>query len=144
MLAEAAFHADDPSQMLTILNALRTSGTYTVDTTALAGGGQRIDTLWNAGIGRIAELRPLQLPATPEGQRQLLFAERAAWLFLTGSRQGDLRRLVRIYGLDREQVYPTGTYTVPGYAGVYGTDISFGLRQEEFRNPLFTGCHYDE
>ncbi len=144
VLAEAAFHSDDPQQMLTILNVLRTSSTYTVDTTALAGGGERIDTLWNAGIGGVAGLRPLKLPATPDEQRQLLFAERAAWLFVTGTRQGDLRRLVRIYGVDREQVYPTGPYTVPGHTGVYGTDIEFGLSQDEFRNPLFTGCHYDE
>ncbi len=144
IMAEAAFHENDPQQMLTILNTLRTSGTYTVDTIALVGGGERIDTLWNAGIGGVAGLRPLTLPATLDAQRQLLFAERAAWLFLTGSRQGDLRRLVRIYGVDREQVYPTGAYSVPGYEGRYGTDISFGLSQLEFRNPLFTGCHYDE
>ncbi len=145
ILAEAAFHNDDPQQMLTVLNALRTTGTFTVDTIQLNGGGERIDTLWHAGIGGIAGLRLLTpLPATPDAQRQLLFSERAAWLFLTGARQGDLRRLVRKYGLDREQVYPTGTYTVPGYTDVYGSNISFGLSADEFRNPLFTGCHSDE
>lgn len=131
IVAEAALHENDPQQMLTVLNALRTTGTYT-----LSGS----DTLWNAGIGGVAGLRPLTLPVTTEAQRQLLFTERAAWLFVTGSRQGDLRRLVRKYGIDREQVYPTGAYA----NGRYGTDIEFGIAAEEFRNPLFTGCRYDE
>jgi hypothetical protein len=144
ILAEAAFQDNDPQQMLTILNALRTNGTVTVETTPLPDGAERIDTLWNAGIGGVAGLRPLQLPPTSAELRQLLFSERAAWLFLTGSRQGDLRRLVRKYGLDREQAYPTGIYTIPGYTDVYGTDISFSLDAKEFRNPLFTGCQSDD
>ncbi len=144
ILAEAALADHDPQQMLIVLNALRTTGTFTVETTPLPGGGERADTLWDAGIGGIPGLRRLALPANAHEQRQLLFAERAAWLFLTGNRQGDLRRLVRKYGLDREQVYPTGVYTVPGYTDVYGTDIAFGLSSAEFLNPLFTGCQYDE
>ncbi len=145
ILAEAALADNDPQQMLTVLNALRTTGTFIVETTPLPGGGERIDTLWHAGIGGVAGLRPIDaLPSTTEAQRQLLFTERAAWLFLTGSRQGDLRRLVRKYGLDREQVYPTGVYTVPGYVDVYGADISFGLNASEFINPRFTGCQYDD
>ncbi len=144
ILAEAAFQSQEPQQMLTILNALRTTGTFTVDTVQLSGGGERLDTLWQAGGGGLAGLRRLQLPATSDAQRQLLFSERAAWLFLTGSRQGDLRRLVRKYGLNPEQVYPTGVYTISGYVDVYGTDISFGLSAAEFLNPLFTGCRYDE
>ncbi len=143
--AEAAWHDNAAPQMLTLLNALRTNGSYTVETTALPGGGERTDTLWQAGSGGVAGLRPFaQLPLTPDAQRTLLMSERAAWLFLTGARQGDLRRLVRKYGMDREQVYPTGVYTGPNYTGVYGTDMSFGLHHDEFRNPLFTGCHYDE
>lgn len=127
--------------MLTILNALRTTGVYTVDTTALPGGGERIDTLWQAGIGGVSGLRRLDaLPSSPEAQRQLLFAERAAWLFLTGTRQGDLRRLVRKYGVHRESVYPTGEYLRDGYTGVYGRDMWFNLDALEYRNPLFTGC----
>lgn len=152
IIAEAALHENDASQMLTILNALRTSGTYTVDTTELVGGGEQIDTLWNAGIGGVEGLRPLTLPATPDEQRKLLFAERAAWLFLTGSRQGDLKRLVRKYGLDREVVYPTGVYTVKDigtgstvYQDVYGTDISFGIGKAEQRiNNKYKGCNYDD
>ncbi len=148
ILAEAALADHDPQQMLAVLNALRTTGTYTVETTPLPGGGQRFDTLWHAGLGGVAGLRPIDLlPPTAAAQRQLLFAERGYWLFLTGHRQGDLRRLVRKYGLDREQVYPTGVYTnsfIPGYTDVYGTDISFDLGSTEFPNPLFTGCQYND
>lgn len=143
--AEAALYENDAQRMITILDALRTSGTYTVDTTDLEGGGEQIDTVWHAGTGGVPGLRPLgQLPATQDAQRTLLFSERAAWLFLTGSRQGDLRRLVRKYGMDSEQVYPTGVYTDPNYVSLYGTDISFSLHTSEFRNPLFKGCQYDD
>jgi hypothetical protein len=145
ILAEVALADHHPEQMLGILNGLRTTGTFTITTTPLPGGGERIDTLWHAGIGGIAGLRQIDgLPSTIEAQRTLLFAERAAWLFVTGHRQGDLRRLVRKYGLPREQVYPTGAYTVPGYTDVYGTDIAFGLSANEFINPRFTGCQYDD
>ncbi len=145
ILAEAALADHDPAQMLAVLNALRTNGTFTVETTPLPGGGERIDTLWHAGIGGVAGLRQIDvLPATPATQRKFLFDERAAWLFLTGNRQGDLRRLVRKYRLDQKDVYPKGQYTVPGYTDVYGTDISFGLTESEFTNPRFTGCQYDD
>ena len=40
----------------------------------------------------------------------LLFRERAFWLFLTGHRQGDMRRLIRQYQRDEGAVYPVGPY----------------------------------
>ena len=91
-----------------ILNTLRTTGTFTgvdtlvarVDTTDAGGTMQvdttyRYDTLWVAGTGGVAKLGPLQDPGTPDGRVDLLFHERAFWLYLTGHRQGDLRRLIR-------------------------------------------------
>jgi hypothetical protein len=85
------------------------------------------------------------IPSSLSGSALLdtLFAERAAWLFLTGHRQGDLRRLVRAvsaggYGRPETQVYPTGDY--PGYGGVYGTDVTLPIPEKERLNPLFTGC----
>ena len=36
-------------------------------------------------------------PGTAKGRDSLLFAERAEWLYLTGERQGDLRRLLRLH-----------------------------------------------
>lgn len=69
----------------------------------------------------------------------LLFRERAFWLFLTGHRQGDLRRLIRQYGRNTEAVYPTGAYS--GGSGAYGSDVTVPVPvTEQVRNPLYSGC----
>jgi hypothetical protein len=149
--AEAALDAGDAS-WLTTLNTLRTTGTYTgvdtsvdhVDTTDVGGTPQvdttyRYDTLWVAGTGGVAKLGPLQDPGTQDARVDLLFRERAFWLFLTGHRQGDLRRLVREYGRQQQDVYPVGTY--PGAYNTYGTDVTAPIPSaERVSNPLFTGC----
>ncbi|MBX6333110.1 MAG: hypothetical protein IRY91_14780, partial [Gemmatimonadaceae bacterium] len=134
--AEAALNAGDAS-WLDKLNALRTDGTFDtqrdpVDTT-------KTDTLWHAGKGGVAGLAPLSDPGTPDARIDLLFHERGFWLFLTGHRQGDLRRLVREYGRQQQDVYPAGTY--PGGLGTYGGDVTAPIPGEErVSNPLFTGC----
>ena len=132
--AEAALAAEDPS-WLTALNALRTDGTYSTQPNAV--DSTRTDTLWNAGTGAVAGLEPLEDPGTADARIDLLFRERAFWLFLTGQRQGDLRRLIRQYGRDSEQVYPTG----PWLTGRYARDVTFPIPEDErLYNPLFTGC----
>jgi hypothetical protein len=68
----------------------------------------------------------------------LLFNERAYWLFLTGHRQGDLRRLVRNYGRSQETVYPTGVYY--GGLGFYGSDVDLPIPATEQVNPYYSGC----
>lgn len=40
----------------------------------------------------------------------VLFRERAFWLFGLGERLGDMRREIRQYGMDTSAVYPTGPY----------------------------------
>jgi len=139
--AEAALHAGTSNDWLTIFNALRTTGTFSrVDTSATG----TVDTLWNAGIGGIRGLRPLQDPGPLDARITLLFDERAMWLFASGHRQGDLRRLVRVYGRDRESVYPTGQYQYgTSVTGYYGGDINLPIPQEEMRNPYFRGCLND-
>lgn len=134
--AEAALHAGDPSWLAT-LNALRTDGTY--DTRPNAQDSTKTDTLWHAGTGGVAGLAPLSDPGTKDGRVDLVFQERGYWLYLTGHRQGDLRRLVREYGRNAEQVYPSGTY--PGLTGRYGTDVTMPIPAEErLYNPEFNGC----
>jgi hypothetical protein len=133
--AEAALQAaPDGGAWLAKLNALRTNGTF--DTTATSPP----DTLWHAGTGGVAGLGPLADPGTLDGRVDLLFRERAFWLFLTGHRQGDLRRLIRQYGRNAEDLYPVGSY--PNGAGVsYGSDITMPIPPvEQLLNPLFTGC----
>lgn len=133
----------EQSNWLVHLNTLRTDGTFTVTGT---------DTTWNAGTGGVKGLRPLTDPALdpiPSGKTvfdvrlDLVMRERAYWLFATGSRLGDLRRLVRHYKRDAESVYPTGNYGRNGsqFNVKYGTDVVFPVPEEERDlNPHYHGC----
>jgi len=78
-------------------------------------------------------------PTTDAAAVTQLFNERAYWMYLTGHRLGDLRRLVRQYGRDAESVFPTGEQQVP-LSGPYGTDVNFPVPAQEKNNPKFTGC----
>jgi starch-binding outer membrane protein, SusD/RagB family len=134
--AEAALTATDPGWLVT-LNTLRTDGTF--DTQPNANNPAQTDTLWHAGTGGVPGLAPLDDPGTANSRVDLLFRERAYWLFLTGHRQGDLRRLVRQYTRAQATVYPTGPY--PGAHNAYGTDVNMPIPgAERVSNPLFTGC----
>jgi len=109
--AEAAINAHDGS-WLTILNTLR------------------------ATVG----LPDLVDPGTVTAQIDTLYSERAFWLYLTGRRLGDLRRLIKNYGRDPESVFPTGPYVL---GGLYrsATAIPFVLAAERKGNPkITTGC----
>ena len=130
--AEAALQAPDAS-WITKLNTLRTDGTFDTQVS-----GTETDTLWHAGTGGVAGLAPLADPGQLDAQVDLLFRERAFWLFITGHRQGDLRRLIRQYHRRQEHVYPTGFYQ--GALAAYGTDITAPIPPSERLNPLFTGC----
>ncbi|MGV3708234.1 MAG: hypothetical protein ACO1Q7_05285 [Gemmatimonas sp.] len=68
-----------------------------------------------------------------------LFAERAYWMYMTGHRLGDLRRLVRNYGRDPETVFPTGEQAPP-MSGPYGKDVNAPIPAAERNNPNFKGC----
>jgi hypothetical protein len=102
--------------------------------TSGAPGMTCTDTVWYKG------LRPLTDPGTAAARLKLVFQERAYWLFLTGERQGDLRRLVRNYGVDPETVYPTGEYPIGAQLPQYGRGVSAGIPDTELRNPKFAGC----
>lgn len=82
-------------------------------------------------------LAPLVPPATAEAQARLHFEERAYWLFLTGHRLGDMRRMVRQYGFAMNTVFPTGRYEKPLTSRNYGTDVSFPIPIQERSNSLF-------
>jgi hypothetical protein len=100
-----------------------------------------------AGTGGVADLPLLTDPALEpissgktvfDVRLDLIMRERAYWLFLTGHRQGDLRRLVRNYGLRQENVYPAGAYY--GGFGTYGDDVNLPIPPGERNNPFFHGC----
>jgi hypothetical protein len=67
------------------------------------------------------------------------FRERALWLFLTGHRLGDMRRLIRHYGRAENTVYPSGAYYRPQFP-TFGTDVSFPVPFSETNNPKFREC----
>jgi len=82
-------------------------------------------------------LPPLADPGSFDARVDLLFRERAFWMFGTGHRMGDLRRLLRQYDREEDQIYPTGPYK----AGVnYGNDVVFILTLSEQANPAGREC----
>jgi hypothetical protein len=124
--AEAQWRAGDVGGAFLTLNALRNNG-------AVKRQRGYLD----------ADLQPLAMPqltpaATPEAQVDQIFKERAYWLFLTGHRLGDLRRLIRTnalgYNRAPESVFPTGAYHK---SGTYGTDVNTPVPQAEENNPNF-------
>jgi hypothetical protein len=105
---------------LTTLNALRSSPQKygAVSTTATSLG-------------------PLVDPVTPSAQVDMLFRERAFWMYMTAHRLGDMRRLIRQYGRTQTQVFPTGNYFK---GGTYGSDITLVPSQTELNNSKWTAC----
>jgi len=153
LLTAEADVASNGTQWLTILNALRTTGSYdAVDTVvvsvtpnptnpAVSDTTFRYDTAWAPGSGGVGHLGPLQDPGTAAARIDLVFRERAFWLYLTGSREGDLRRLIHTYHRSKSSIYPSGRY--PG-VGNYGDNAdapvpSVGPNSES-PNPYFKGC----
>ncbi len=133
--AEALLRAGQTSLWIQILNNLRTNSTFS--THPDSANPSQTDTVWNAGTGGVSGLSPVVIPASAAAQVDLMFRERAFWLFGTGHRQGDLRRLVRQYGRSVGIVFPSGTYQ--GGPAQYGTDVTFVPYFEE-NNPAYHGC----
>jgi hypothetical protein len=119
--AEAQMKAGNFAGTLTILNALRATPPP-------------------LGFTLSSTLAPLTDPGTVAGQQQMLFRERAFWLYLTAHRLGDLRRMIRQYNFTQAQVFPIGT---PIFGGVYGTDVNLPIPQPEKNNPEFGGTCID-
>jgi hypothetical protein len=85
----------------------------------------------------IEGIDPLPTAGSRDEAIDQLFSERALWLFATGHRLGDMRRLIWQYGRDPETVFPTGAYHK---GGSYGTDVNFPIPLEEENNPNSVGC----
>jgi alpha-tubulin suppressor-like RCC1 family protein len=106
--AEALLFASDVAGFLAQLNALRVT------------------------VG----LPPLVDPGSPAARVDLLFSERAFWLYATGTRLGDVRRLIRNYGRTEATVLPTGAYP---RGGTYGNEANLPVPMSA-RGPTYTGC----
>ena len=60
------------------------------------------------------------------------------WMFSTGHRLGDMRRLMRApYNRTQTSVFPNGVFFK---GGNYGPDVNFPVTQAEENNPNFKGC----
>lgn len=108
--AEATLRAGDAGGALQVLNNLRST---------------------------MPGLAPLTLAPSEATRVDQLFRERAFWLFATGHRHGDLRRLVRQYGRPADTVFPTGAYK---NGQTYGDDVTFAPDPAQLGNPAFTSC----
>jgi hypothetical protein len=86
----------------------------------------------NAARATVTGLTPLVDPGTDAARVDLIFRERAFWMFSTGHRTGDLRRLVRQYGRAATSVFPTGAWHK---GGTYGADVNVPIPQAEQNNP---------
>jgi starch-binding outer membrane protein, SusD/RagB family len=90
----------------------------------------------NALRATVAGLAPLTDPGNTNDRVKLHFSERAFWLFATGTRVMDLRRMVRQYSFAAESIWPTGTF---GKGGVYGPDVNLPVPDTEKQNPTTGG-----
>lgn len=128
--AEAALQAGDATTMMAKLNALRASAASLLP---LMWPSQR--QVFPVPTAGAVSLAPLADPGTFDGRRDLLFRERAFWLYSTGHRLGDMRRLIRQYSLPASSVYPTGLYF---RGGSFGTDVAYPVPfNEDVNNPKF-------
>jgi hypothetical protein len=92
-------------------------------------------------------------PGSPNARLDTLMKERAMWLYLTGHREGDLRRMARIYSRDPNTLWPTGIISGPAYPPLwslpetgdgtpYGQDMVYAPDvNEHLRNSLYAGCY---
>lgn len=128
--AEAALRAGNTTEWLAKLNDLR------ANVAALMAARYEDYTSNVPGPNNpTATLAPLTDPGNDAARVDLMFKERAFWLFDTGHRLGDLRRLIRQYNRTEDQVFPSGAYHK---GGVYGDDVNFPIPFTETQNPNFS------
>ncbi len=122
IIAESQLHAGQTNAWAASLNALRQSAP------ALLSSGEAIDSLPPDSTTL----------ASATMQVDVMFRERAFWLYLTGHRLSDMRRLIRQYHRAAETVFPTGVDAVTGSG--YGSSIEFPVSSDESNNPNSHGC----
>jgi hypothetical protein len=127
--AEAQLQRGDTTGMLVTLNALRTAppGYFLIGTPT-----------GTAATGTIPPMTALAAPVGPVAAVNMLFNERARWLWLTAHRLSDERRLERQYLRPDSTVFPHGPYFKNGLT--YGTAVNLPIPLDELNNPKFTAC----
>jgi hypothetical protein len=127
--AENALRVPDPGTWLSLLNQVRANSRLLpvpVDTSYRPVAGTLLAPLADPGASVNDTLRI-----------SLMFRERAFWMFSTGHRLGDLRRLMRQYGRTVDQVYPIGAWFK---GGDFGDAIQMPVPFDEQNNPNFVAC----
>jgi len=138
--SEAALFANDPT-WLTLLNGLRESCIESAPCAPVPG------------ITTTNLPDTLSDPGNADARLDLVMRERAMWLYLTGHREGDLRRLAHVYRRNLQTLWPHGIISapafVPGYPNApsidgtfYGSDVVYvPPASEQANNPLYSGCN---
>jgi starch-binding outer membrane protein, SusD/RagB family len=136
--AEAALRRGDTVGYLGLLNALRAAPPGYI----LAG--VQGTTAPSTVPQPVAPMPALTAPADSTSAINLLFTERARWLWGTAHRLNDLRRLERAvgvrggFGRPDSTVFPHGLYFKNGLT--YGPDVNYPVPLDEQNNPNFTKC----
>lgn len=127
--AEAALRAGNTGTWLTKLNELR------ADVRDLMADRYEGYTEFVPGPNNPNEtLAPLTDPGSDAARVDLMFSERAFWLYTTGHRLGDMRRLIRQYGRTASSVFPSGAYHK---GGSFGPDVNFPIPFDEANNSQY-------
>lgn len=140
--AEAFLRSGDIPSWLAKLNYLRANfNTFKQPSNPCTASGTQVTGCPTIPAGGTL-LPDLTDPGTQTAREDLMFRERAFWLFMTGHRLADMRRLVRPasqggYEHPEASVYPNGSY-IKG--GIYGADKMLIIPQAEENNPQFHGC----
>ncbi len=138
--AEVALRTSDPVTFMAKLNQLRANFNTFKQPSNPCSATVQVTGCPTVPVG--GSLPPLADPVTQTAREDLLFRERAFWLWSTGHRLADMRRLVRPtseggFGRAENTVFPNGPYYK---GGLYGTDKFLVIPQAERNNPQFTGC----
>jgi hypothetical protein len=107
-----------------------------------AGNFTQFDAIHNALRATLndPDVGPVSTAAMTAAQRvNFHFRERALWMWLTGHRLGDMRRLIRQYGRGAETVFPTGAYFKATFPS-YGDQVNLPVPFAETNNPQFKQC----
>jgi len=140
--AEAFLRAGDVTNWLARLNYMRANfNTFKQPSNPCTASGAQVTGCPVIPTGGTL-LPALSDPGTQPAREDLMFRERAFWLFMTGHRLADMRRRVRPtsdggFGRAEITVYPNEQY-VKG--GLFGTDKMLIIPQAEENNPEFHGC----
>jgi hypothetical protein len=139
--AEVALRTGDVATFLAKLNFLRTNFDTFKQPSNPCSATVQVNGCPPVPVGGAFAI-PLIDQGTVDANVDLLFRERAFWLWSTAHRLADLRRLVRPvadggFGRAENTIFPNGPYYK---GGIYGTDKFLIIPQAEQNNPQFHGC----